>query len=185
TSSTRSARKPRRPDRRDPSAPPRTLYPVVARSEECFCGGFSGRGDARLPEVPMEDSPAHRRHPPLVVFLPGLFGSATDFSRVRDRAPPRFPVLAPVLPIASGAAAGPPLETVSGLVAHVQSGIREQGAPRVVLVGNSLGGHIALSLALAMPEQVAGMVLSGSSGLFERGFEECVPRQPTREWVQR
>ena len=54
-----------------------------------------------------------------------------------------------------------------------------------VLVGNSLGGHVALRIAIARPELVAGLVLVGSSGLFERSFERDVQRNPSREWMER
>lgn len=53
-----------------------------------------------------------------------------------------------------------------------------------VLVGNSLGGHVALKIAMARPDLVQGLVLVGSSGLFERSFEKDVPRNPTREWME-
>ena len=39
-------------------------------------------------------------------------------------------------------------------------------------------------LALASPERVTGLVLTGSSGLFERGFTSGVPHVPTARWVR-
>jgi len=54
-----------------------------------------------------------------------------------------------------------------------------------VLVGNSLGGHIGLRIALDHPEKVRGLVLSGSSGLFERTFEKDVQHRPSRDWLNR
>jgi len=39
--------------------------------------------------------------------------------------------------------------------------------PRAVIGGNSLGGHVALEMALSHPERVSGLILPGSSGLFE------------------
>jgi pimeloyl-ACP methyl ester carboxylesterase len=55
--------------------------------------------------------------------------------------------------------------------------------PRAVIGGNSLGGHVALRLALDHGERVSGLVLTGSSGLFERGFTNGVPHRPDRGWV--
>src|SRR5215471_10932029 len=56
--------------------------------------------------------------------------------------------------------------------------------PRAVIGGNSLGGHVALELALSHPDRVSGLVLTGSSGLFERGFTRGVPHRPTEAYVR-
>ena len=52
-------------------------------------------------------------------------------------------------------------------------------AAAAVVGGNSLGGHVALELALTQPGWVAGLILTGSSGLFERTFTRRVPHRPT------
>jgi pimeloyl-ACP methyl ester carboxylesterase len=51
-------------------------------------------------------------------------------------------------------------------------------------VGNSLGGHIALVLALRNPEKVNAMVLTGSSGLFESGMGSGFPRRGSYSYIQ-
>ncbi len=56
--------------------------------------------------------------------------------------------------------------------------------PHAVVGGNSLGGHVALEMALAYPDRVSGLILTGSSGLFERSFTRGVPHRPTSEWVR-
>lgn len=56
--------------------------------------------------------------------------------------------------------------------------------PPAVVGGNSLGGHLALELALRYPARVSGLILTGSSGLFERGFTRGVPHVPTSEFVR-
>lgn len=58
------------------------------------------------------------------------------------------------------------------------------GAP-AVLVGNSLGGHVAQRIALERPELCRAIVLAGSSGLFERTFEKDVQHRPSLEWLTR
>lgn len=74
------------------------------------------------------------------------------------------------------------VEGVTDLVAGVLESLLEQPA---VVVGNSLGGHIGLRLALERPRLLRGLVLVGSSGLFERTFERDVEHSPSREWMQR
>jgi pimeloyl-ACP methyl ester carboxylesterase len=120
-----------------------------------------------------------------VVFLHGLFGRPRDFSPVRALLPERFHTMAPELPIASGGGADGSSDSVDELVEFVRRQLDASGSEQFVLVGNSLGGHVAIRLALAAPERIAGLVLAGSSGLFERGFESGVPRRPDRAWVTR
>lgn len=52
-----------------------------------------------------------------------------------------------------------------------------------VLVGNSFGGHVALRIALRRPDLVRGLILAGSSGLFERTLVRGAPLHPSREWI--
>jgi len=55
-----------------------------------------------------------------------------------------------------------------------------------VFVGNSLGGHLALRLALDHADAVRGIVLAGSSGLFEREIVvgRTAQHRPSRDWLQ-
>lgn len=53
-----------------------------------------------------------------------------------------------------------------------------------VIAGNSLGGHIGLRLAVERPDMVRGLVLIGSSGLFERTFERSVQHDPSHQWLE-
>jgi pimeloyl-ACP methyl ester carboxylesterase len=48
--------------------------------------------------------------------------------------------------------------------------IEEHIKAPVTLVGNSMGGHVGLITALARPDLVKHLVLTGSSGLYERTF---------------
>ena len=59
-----------------------------------------------------------------------------------------------------------------------------RGIPQAVVGGNSLGGHVALELALAHPHRVSGLILAGSSGLLERSFTRGVPHRPDSDWVR-
>jgi pimeloyl-ACP methyl ester carboxylesterase len=85
-----------------------------------------------------------------------------------------LPIFEPFLPEVS------PVE----LCGWVRGFMDAQNIPRAVVGGNSLGGHVALELALAHPERVSGLILTGSSGLFERSFTRGVPHRPTPTWVR-
>jgi pimeloyl-ACP methyl ester carboxylesterase len=116
-----------------------------------------------------------------VLFLHGLMGRIDDWEVTLDRLSDicrpmalALPIFEPWLPEAS-------LETLAD---HVRGFLDALEIPRVVLGGNSLGGHVALRVALAVPERVSRLVLTGSSGLFERGFTRGVPHHPSAEFVR-
>lgn len=74
--------------------------------------------------------------------------------------------------------------SVDGLGRHVIAFLDALDLHRVVLGGNSLGGHVALHVALTRPERVAGLILTGSSGLFERTVTGRAPHRPSTEYVR-
>ena len=55
---------------------------------------------------------------------------------------------------------------------------------RCVLVGNSLGGLVAMDYALRHKDNVLGLVLVGSAGLQERSLTQGSKPRPTREFVR-
>lgn len=114
-----------------------------------------------------------------VVLLHGMFGRAEHWRACADALSRDWPVFVPELPVFDT-----PPPVVDGLVDHLAGWMDERGLASAVLCGNSLGGHLALRFALRDPRRVAGLILSGSSGLFEHGFEQGVPRHPSREWLR-
>jgi pimeloyl-ACP methyl ester carboxylesterase len=118
----------------------------------------------------------HAGRGPLVVFLHGTGRSAQDWSEVAPPLTKSFTVVALDLPGhgASGPAEGPlPVgELAASLGAVVDA---RAGGERAILVGNSLGGWVALHYALHHPERVARVVGISSSGIYAK-LE--VPLQP-------
>ncbi len=51
------------------------------------------------------------------------------------------------------------------MAAHVVGYLDSAGIAQAVLVGNSMGGHVATEAAILHPERVAGLVLIGAAGL--------------------
>ena len=116
-----------------------------------------------------------------VLCLHGLFGTSGHWETTVEVLAPRCRAMALTLPIFET----PPDDlSVMSLRAHVEAFMDAERVPPAIVVGNSLGGHVALDLALHAPDRVRGLVLSGSSGLFERSFTRGVPHRPSAEFVR-
>jgi pimeloyl-ACP methyl ester carboxylesterase len=116
-----------------------------------------------------------------VVLLHGLMGEMDHWEPTLDALGESYRAIAPALPIFDPAL---PEASVPELARHVVRVLDALEIGRAVVGGNSLGGHVALELALRRPDRVSGLVLTGSSGLFERGFTRNVPHAPTSEYVR-
>jgi 2-hydroxy-6-oxonona-2,4-dienedioate hydrolase len=116
-----------------------------------------------------------------VVLLHGLLGDPDHWTPTLEALAGRCRPLAPHLPILDPALAEP---TVEALTDYVGSFLDALELPPAVIGGNSLGGHLALELALRYPARVNGLILTGSSGLFERGFTRGVPHVPTTAFIR-
>ena len=117
-----------------------------------------------------------------MVLLHGLFGALSNFKDLVDYFKNRYTVYIPMLPLYDLTN----LDTsVSGLAKHVARFIDHMKLKGVHLLGNSLGGHIALVYALKHPEPVKTITLTGSSGLFENGMGETYPKRGDKEFIRK
>jgi pimeloyl-ACP methyl ester carboxylesterase len=116
-----------------------------------------------------------------VVLLHGLMGAMDHWESALEALAPAWRALAPEVPILDPGRAEASIE---GLTDHVAGFLDALALPPAVVGGNSLGGHLALELALRWPARVHGLILTGSSGLFERSFTRGVPHVPTTEFVR-
>lgn len=117
-----------------------------------------------------------------LVLLHGLFGALSNFKDLIDHFKERYTVYIPMLPLYDLTN----LDTsVSGLAKHVARFIEHKGLQDVHLLGNSLGGHIALVYALKHPEKVKSITLTGSSGLFENGMGETYPKRGDKDYIRK
>ena len=116
-----------------------------------------------------------------VILLHGLMGQMHHWDAVLDGLAGSARAIALDLPILHRRLSEASLDALAGHVAGFMDALE---ISRAVVGGNSLGGHVALRLALDQPDRVTGLVLTGSSGLFERGFSSGVPHRPDRRWVR-
>lgn len=118
---------------------------------------------------------------PSLVMLHGLFGKLTNFEPVLPHILPQIDVWVPELPLYSEHEG---TDTVGGLSRWLSAWLDENRIGAAVLLGNSLGGHIALDCAIGGDERVHGLILVGSSGLFDTGFGDSIPRRFDRGYIR-
>ncbi len=119
---------------------------------------------------------------PPVVLLHGMLGDLGNWAdTIGDLAEHQYRVLVPVLPVYAL-----PIKksNVQGLVNFVDDFLTEIGISSATLVGNSLGGQVALLYTLEHSERVAALVLSGSSGLYEVEMGTGTPRRRDRDFIR-
>ncbi len=117
-----------------------------------------------------------------IVVLHGLMGGLSNFEQVANYFSTKgYKVVIPELPLYSQSL----LKTnVKAFAKFVKDFITYKGFDRVILLGNSLGGHIALYHCKMYPEKVAGLVLTGSSGLYESAMGDSYPKRGDYEYIK-
>jgi len=103
----------------------------------------------------------------ILLLLHGLFGALSNWEHVIRYFSSRYKVIIPLIPIYEV-----PLKkaNVDGLVDFVSEFITSIKLDKFTLIGNSLGGHIALIYTLENPNKVSRLVLTASSGLYENAM---------------
>ena len=117
-----------------------------------------------------------------LLLLHGLFGALSNFKGLLDSFGKAYNVVVPILPIYDM-----PLRKVSlkGLLQHIGAFVKHKGYDSMHVLGNSLGGHLALLFTLAYPEKVRSMILTGSSGLFEKAMGSTFPKRGDYEYIKK
>ncbi|GAB3358114.1 alpha/beta hydrolase [Arachidicoccus ginsenosidivorans] len=118
---------------------------------------------------------------PLVLFH-GLFGALSNFEDLIDRFKDTHRVIVPLLPLFSLDLLS---TTVGGLQKYVNRFFEKLDISDMHLLGNSLGGHVALVQVLKHPERIKTLILTGSSGLFENGMGDTYPKRGDRDYIRK
>ena len=71
-----------------------------------------------------------------------------------------------------------------GLVAHIKSFVDYKEFYSLDVLGNSLGGHLAILYTLKYPEEVRSLTLTGSSGLFESAMGTTFPKGGDYDFIK-
>jgi pimeloyl-ACP methyl ester carboxylesterase len=117
-----------------------------------------------------------------LILLHGLFGALSNFGDLIEHFRRTHKVVVPMLPMFE-------LDllhtSVGGFAKYIFKFIEKKGYTNYHLLGNSLGGHIALVHVLKHPEKVKSLILTGSSGLYESGMGDSYPRRGDYEYIKK
>lgn len=117
-----------------------------------------------------------------LMLLHGLFGALSNFRALIAHFSKTNKVVVPMLPLLD-------LDllhtSVGGLQKYVHRFVEHRGYNNIHLMGNSLGGHVALVHVLKHPEHIKSLILTGSSGLFENGMGDSYPKRGDKEYIRK
>ena len=117
-----------------------------------------------------------------IVLLHGLFGALSNFQHLIEYFRTRNKVVVPMLPLFELDLLN---TSVGGLQKFVHRFLELKDYKNIHLLGNSLGGHVALVYILKHPERVKSLILTGSSGLFENGMGDSYPKRGDKEYIRK
>ena len=119
---------------------------------------------------------------PSIIVLHGLMGALSNFDATFNHFSKNgYKVLIPELPLYSL----PLLKTnVKNMSKFLHDFIEHKGLKKVILLGNSLGGHISLYFTKHYPEKVDALVLTGSSGLYEKAMGDSFPKRGNYNYIE-
>ena len=117
-----------------------------------------------------------------IVLLHGLFGALSNFEGILSKMGSKYRIVVPLLPIYDL-----PLKdtSVRGLLKYITSFISFKKYKNIHIMGNSLGGHIALMYALRKQNSIRSLILTGSSGLFENAFGRSFPKRSNYDFIKK
>jgi pimeloyl-ACP methyl ester carboxylesterase len=118
-----------------------------------------------------------------IIVLHGLMGDLSNFGELFDYFSKQdYRVIIPQLPIYTL----PLIKTnVKNLAIYTKNLIEYLELKDVVLLGNSLGGHVALYFTKHYLKIVKALVLTGSSGLYEKSLGNTYPKRGDKDYIRK
>lgn len=115
-----------------------------------------------------------------MILLHGLFGGLSNWHGVIAHFKSDYDIHVPELPIFERTGSDPLQALTDFLESYIQTHNLQQG----ILVGNSLGGHVAILYTHRHPDTVARLILTGSSGLYENTRYGSFPKRSTYTYIR-
>lgn len=117
----------------------------------------------------------------ILLLLHGLFGALSNWEGVVNKFSSQYRVVIPMLPIYEM-----PIKQagLDGLVTYIENFVEFKNLSDLSIMGNSLGGHIALIFTLSNQEKVKRLILTGSSGLFENAMGGSFPKRGSYDYIK-
>ena len=117
----------------------------------------------------------------VLLLLHGLFGALSNWEGVVNYFSKNYRVVIPMLPIYEMPIKEAGLE---GLQKFLEDFVAFRKIENMILMGNSLGGHVGLLYTLSNEDKVEKLILTGSSGLFEDSMGGSYPKRGNYEYIK-
>jgi len=117
----------------------------------------------------------------VLFLLHGLFGALSNWEGVVDKFSKNYRVVIPMLPLYEMPIREAGLD---GLRLFVENFVSQKKLDGMIIMGNSLGGHIALMYTLQNASKVKKLILTGSSGLFEDSMGGSYPKRGNYQYIK-
>lgn len=115
-----------------------------------------------------------------MILLHGLFGGLSNWTEVIAHFEAAYDIHIPPLPIYDQHSE----DNLAYLVKYLAGYIEAAQLENVILVGNSLGGHVAILYTHQHPEKVSRLILTGSSGLYENTTMGSFPKRSNYDYIK-
>ncbi len=117
----------------------------------------------------------------VLMLLHGLFGALSNYRDQIEHYKLKYKVVVPLLPIYEMSVFE---ASLGGLTRYTHEFIELMNYNKMVVLGNSLGGHIAALYTLKHQEKVKALILTGSSGLFESAMGTTFPKRGDYQFIK-
>ena len=116
-----------------------------------------------------------------IILLHGLMGGVENFGEMVDFISVEHKVYGLDLKLFEGSILKVSVKSLSDYLYEFMNHLSLSSA---ILIGNSMGGHVGLIFAKEYPEMAKGMILTGSSGLYENAMGDSFPRRKNKNYIR-